>query len=272
MRSRAPRLSLAAALVALPLMLASTAKQPEVYIDVSRPSQVRELAFAVRGKIMDVTVEPGDSIEVGDELMKLDDAVQLATIDLAKAQYENDTRLQLARINLDYAKKELEIVQESSAAGGANQQDLREARLAVDRAEVELRAAELEQEERRITLEREQARLNEMRIISTIEGDVIDVAKREGETVDEQTPVLTVVQVDPLYIDVSVPVPVARDLEPGQSARVEWVDLVSEEPAEGSVLFISKAGDASVRGEVRVRVEVPNPSRLPSGAHARVTF
>ena len=158
--------------------------QPTQYTGVSRPSQVRDLAFSVRGKISEVLVEPGDAVTVGSQIMKLDDTVQLASVELAKAQFEDDTRLQLAQISLDFARHEYSLVEQSKADGGANEQDVREARFAVDRAEVERRAAELEMAQRRITLDREQARLEEMKILCTIEGDVINVSKREGETVD----------------------------------------------------------------------------------------
>lgn len=271
MRIRAILLTVLAGALVFTLAGGLTGTQPKAYTGVSRPAEVRELAFAVRGKIAEVYVEPGDQVKVGDQVMKLDDAVQRASLALAQAQQDDDTRLQLARLTLDFAKKEQELVEESSASGGANQQDVREAQFAVDRAKVELRAAELEAAQRRITVEREQARLDEMLMISTIDGDVINVSRREGETVDEQTSVVTIVQVNPLQIDVSVPVPLSRTLEVGQSASVEWLDIETDKPAEGKIIFISKAGEASVR-EVLIRIEVPNPELLPSGMHARVSF
>lgn len=242
-----------------------------IYTGVSRPATTRELAFAVRGKIGRVTVEPGDRVSVGQELMRLDDAVQVATLELADAQLADDTRLELARITVDFNAAELALVEKSQAGGGANEQDVRTARFNLKRAEVELRAAESEMLQRQLTQKREQARLDEMRIVSPIEGDVVRVDRREGETVDEQTPVITVVQVDPLRIDISVPVTVSQGLRTGQEARVEWLDVETDGPVTGKVIFVSRAGEASVR-QVLVRVEVPNERGLPSGMHARVSF
>jgi len=241
------------------------------YTGVSRPSQVRELAFAVRGKISQVLVHPGQRVEPGTELIRLDSAVQRAMLELAKVQAEDDTRLQLAQIGLDFRTNELKIVKQSEADGGANEQDVREATFNVDRARVELRAAQYEGQQRRLTVDREQAKLDERRILSPISGDVIKVSKHTGETVDELTSVVTVVQIDPLRIDVSVPVPVSRTIAEGDSAEVEWLDIASEHPVEGKVIFVSSAGEASVR-EVLIRIEIPNPDLLPSGMHARVSF
>ncbi|MFI4891947.1 MAG: efflux RND transporter periplasmic adaptor subunit [Phycisphaerales bacterium JB058] len=246
--------------------------QPErTYTGVSRPSSTRELAFAVRGKIAQVMVEPGDKVTTGQELVRLDDAVQQATLELADAQLEDDTRLELAQIALEHMAEELRLVEQSLKDGGANEQDVRTARFELARARVELRAAESEMLQRELTQKREQARLDEMRIVSPIDGDVVRVDRREGETVDEQTSVITVVQVEPLRIDVSVPVPVSQKLKIGQEASVEWLDIETEQPTIGKVIFISRAGEASVR-EVLVRIEVPNADGLPSGMHARVAF
>ena len=77
--------------------------------------------------------------------------------------------------------------------------------------------------------------------------------------------------VQPLRIDVSVPVPVSQKLKIGQEASVEWLDIETDQPTIGKVIFISRAGEASVR-EVLVRIEVPNEDGLPSGMHARVAF
>ena len=244
---------------------------PRSYTGVSRPSTTRELAFAVRGKIAQVTVEPGDRVTIGQELMRLDDAVQQATLELADAQLADDTRLELAQIALEFQAEELRLVEQSLKDGGANEQDVRTARFELARSKVELRAAESEMLQRGLTQKREQARLAEMRIVSPIDGDVVRVDRREGETVDEQTPVITVVQVEPLRIDVSVPVTVSRKLNIGQTADVRWLDIESEEPVTRNIIFISRAGEASVR-EVLVRIEVPNQTGLPSGMHARVTF
>ncbi|MCA9272143.1 MAG: efflux RND transporter periplasmic adaptor subunit [Phycisphaerales bacterium] len=274
MTNRNRWICLAALTTCLVLMLGLGAMLPQPersYTGVSRPFTTRELAFAVRGKIAAVMVEPGDRVETGQELMRLDDSVQQATLELAKAQLQDDTRLELAQIALEFKSEELRLVEDSLKNGGANEQDVRTARFELARAKVELRAAESEMLQRGLTEKREQARLDEMRIVCPIDGDVVRVDRREGETVDEQTSVITVVQVEPLRIDVSVPVPVSRRLQIGQAANVSWLDIETQEPAVGKVIFISRAGEASVR-EVLVRIEVPNADGLPSGMHARVSF
>ena len=78
-------------------------------------------------------------------------------------------------------------------------------------------------------------------------------------------------RIDPLWVDVHVSMGDALRLQQGQKAEVVWQDVDRDETATGQVIFISPAGNGGVR-QVMVRLEVPNPDRLPSGLHATVRF
>ncbi|MEO0631479.1 MAG: efflux RND transporter periplasmic adaptor subunit, partial [Planctomycetota bacterium] len=232
---------------------------------------VRELAFGVRGTVAETLVEPGDRVEAGDLLIRLDDRVQAAQVELSRSQAENDSTLQIATLTVEFRRDELEITKNSRAQGGANDQDVREAQFAYDRALIDLRAAEADMIARQLTLEREAARLDQMRIRAPITGDVIDTPKQAGETVDELTSVIALVNTDQLRIDITVPPGVAREMQVGDPATITWQDIDAAPSTDGRVIFIPATGDPSVR-QVAIRVEVPNPDRLPSGLHARVSF
>jgi multidrug efflux pump subunit AcrA (membrane-fusion protein) len=138
-------------------------------------------------------------------------------------------------------------------------------------AEIELAAAQTSLEEAALVLEREEARLAEMTLLSPIDGVVVDVHKRGGEAVDEQTTVVTVIQPNPLWIDVSVRTRDALRLRAGQPAEVVWQDVDGVAAMGGRVTYISPAGHAGAR-QVKVRVEVANEIGLPTGLHATVRF
>ena len=88
--------------------------------------------------------------------------------------------------------------------------------------------------------------------------------KDEGEFVSPTDPVvMRVVQLDPLLIVFSVPVPLANQLAAKEVVRVR-VESVSE-PIEGVVEFVSPNADAQ-SGTMRVRVRIANPGEsIPSG-------
>ncbi len=257
------------ALAALALTYQPTAQQS--YPGVSRPADVRELAFGVRGTVANTLVEPGDRVQPGQLLIRMDDSVQAAQVELAEAQAGDDSTMQIAALTVQFRKDELDITLNSRDQGGANDQDVREAQFAFDRAQLDLRAAEADMRSRELTLQRETARLDEMRILAPIAGDVVDAAKQAGETVDELTTVVTLVNIDQLHIDVTVPPALARRMSVGDPATVEWQDIEADLAQDARIIFIPATGDPSVR-QIAIRVEVPNPDRLPSGLHARVSF
>ncbi|MEO1717824.1 MAG: efflux RND transporter periplasmic adaptor subunit [Planctomycetota bacterium] len=260
--------------VALSCSLLQMPQQPDAarsYAGVSRPADVRELAFGIRGTVAETLVEPGDRVEPGDLLIRLDDRVQAAQVELSRSQAEDDSRLKIATLAVEFQRDELEITLNSRERGGAADQDVREAQFAYDRSLIDVKAAEADMVARNLTLERETARLDEMRILAPIAGDIVDTPKQTGETVDELTTVITLVNTDQLHIDVTVAPNTARAMSIGQPATVVWQDIDAEPVTDARVIFIPATGDPSVR-QVAVRVEVPNPDRLPSGLHARVSF
>lgn len=242
------------------------------YPAISRPSELRELAVAMRGRVDRVTVDPGDEVHVGDELLALEDAVQMRTIDLATLSANDDSAVRNALLTRDYWAEEVRLTKDSLSQGGASETELRDALHKLGQAELALEASRRQHEESQVELARERARLDEMRVVCPIDGRVLEVHKRKGETADEQTKVITVVSINPLWLEVNVPTRDALGLASGQTARVRWQDVGDAmPPMEGRVVFVSPAGHAGAR-QIQVRVEVPNPAGFPSGLHGDVWF
>jgi len=90
--------------------------------------------------------------------------------------------------------------------------------------------------------------------------------------------VVRLVQIDPLWIDVPVPIEKAKRLKPGDVVPVAFLRaegpagkeaFVEDERAEGKVIFVAAVSDAAAAA-LTVRVEVPNPKGRPAGEPVRV--
>lgn len=238
---------------------------------ISRPSDYRELAVAVRGRVDQVHVAAGDAVSTGQELLTLEDAVQRQTIELAKLSAGDDSSVRNAQLLRDHWAEEVRLTTESNQQGGASENELRDARLKLGQAEIALESSKIMLSEAAVELARELARLDEMRVVSPIEGTVLDIHKRRGETADEQTKVITVISTNPLWLEVNVPTRDAMRLRVGDSASVRWQDLEDTDIMDGRVIFVSPAGHAGAR-QIQVRVEVQNDLGLPSGLHSDIWF
>jgi RND family efflux transporter MFP subunit len=242
-----------------------------MYEGISRPSRSLDMAFAVRGKVGELLVDAGQRVEPGQKLVRLDDAVQRETVNLARHRAENQTQIDSAKKTLELREEDYKLILQAEKKSSASDTDIRTRRLQRDLAEINLQSETRTAQENAISLAREEASLAQMTMTSTIAGTVLEVHKRPGESVDELSKVITVVATDPLWLDVSVPVAAAQELAIGTSAVVTWQDLPAVGQSAGTVIFKSPVGDPGSR-KVVVRLEVPNPGHLPAGLHGEARF
>lgn len=92
-----------------------------------------------------------------------------------------------------------------------------------------------------------------------------------GEYAYEQAPVMTVAEIDPLHVEVYVPVDHYGSIETGMTSEVR-----PQEPIGGTydaeVTTVDRVFDAA-SGTFGVRLELPNPDyELPAGVRCRVRF
>lgn len=216
-------------------------------------------------------MQPGDRVKKDQPLFRLDDAVQRRSVEIAALNAQDDSKQRLARANLEFREEDLRITEDSAQRGGAAQQDLRDARFRKETAAIELVRAQHEHALDKATLLREQAQLDQMAILAPIDATVLEVKKRPGETVEETSPVLTIVNTDVLWLDVSLPTEKALQLRLGQDAQIRWDDLPGQAAMPGKIVFISPYGHGGAR-QITARVEMVNSANLPAGLHAKVSF
>lgn len=261
---------LACSFAALTLGFARQTAESTGYPCVSRPSDVRELGFSIRGKVGEVAITPGQAVTKGQPLVRLEDSVQRAIVAYTKLQAEDDSNIKLAQSDVDYRTKEHALIQQALGSNAGNDAQLREARYRLEQSTISLEAAMTQRQVRTTELARERAQLEQMVILAPIAGSILDVRKHPGETADEGTPVLTVVSIDPLWLDASVPIRDSANIAVGQPASVVFEDWDSK-PMAGKVIYKAAAGNAGAR-QVQIRIEIPNPAQIPSGMHGHLTL
>lgn len=243
----------------------------EGYPAISAPSQTITLAFVHSGALDRVPVVESQLVAPGDVIAQLDDRVQRFTVAAQGLAAEDQSAIEAARRRAELAKYDLENVKEMRGKGAAAPRELERAQAETALREIDISAAQRDREQARILLDRESATLNQMTLRSPIHGIVARVAVEQGETIEALQPVAHIVAIDPLWLDVAVPVRLGLMTETGSVAVVRWRDVPGDVPVEGRVLWVSPVADASASSIV-IRLEVDNPQRLPAGLHALVQF
>ncbi len=235
---------------------------------ITRPSKEASLSFELSGTVAEVLVKDGDRVSPGDVLVKLDDTVQRIKAKNLKADAENETSIKAAAARLAQSDVELKRLQDLARKNVATEWELEQAKLDKIIRELSLDLAKLELNKARIAYEQHLATLELMTLESGIDGVVETVDVEIGEAVDGLQPVVQIVKLDPLWIEVPVPIEQARSLKIRQQALAHINDGTE---LRGQIIHKSAVADAA-SATLTVRVEVANPQLRPAGEHVTVDF
>jgi len=260
-------------LIAVNLLLAMppAASHAQEIQAVTMPSANITLSFVVSGKIADILVKEGDTVEKGDLLAALHDDPERIQTEQLKVQAADRTRILSAKAELAQKMVDLEKFDAARKKGAVSEWEVEHLKLSVRMAELALQAATIEHEQYKRWHAQAVQQLARMRIVSPIPGRVEKVFVEVGEGVEKLGAVVELVRTDPLGLDVPVPLPQAQHLVAGQQAAVLFPGNPAGNPADGRIVYISSVADAA-SDTLRVRIEVGNPSERPAGERVTVKF
>ncbi len=207
------------------------------------PSEIVELSSQAPGIIEEVLVDRGDRVKKGQILVRLQAGVEKAAVDLAVARLEFGKRK--VQRNEELYQKQLISIHDK------------------DEMETEVRLTELQ-------LRDATEKLKLRTIASPVDGVVVKRKLSPGEYVGEGS-IMTIARVDPINVEIVVPVAMYRKIRTGMLAEVR-----PEAPAggiyRGKVVVVDEVIDAA-SGTFGVRVELPNPDhRISAGLNCTVRF
>jgi len=237
---------------------------------VTRPSADVTLSFVQPGRIAQLHFQEGDSVEAGQVLVQEDDGVEKAQLAQLKAESDNLTQIRAAEASLAQKRIDLEKLRTAAEHNAATPLEVQHAQLEVRIAELSLEMARFEHEQAGRKCRQQEILVKQMQLASPIDGRIEKVHVEAGESVNALADVVQVVQIDPLWIDVPVPLAQALTLRTNQAARVAFSGA-EDAALSGRITFIGAVADAG-SDTLRVRVAVPNEAGRPAGEHVVVTF
>jgi biopolymer transport protein ExbD len=112
-----------------------------------------------------------------------------------------------------------------------------------------------------------------MKITSPIDGKVQKIFQQAGEAPEAHARIIRVVKLDPLWVDVPMPISQAASTQVGRQAIINFpaYGKADPRPQTGKVIFIAPIEEAASQ-TVTVRVEVPNANQRRAGERVNVQF
>ena len=237
------------------------------------PWQVIEIRSPAEGLIDKITVQRGDVIRKGQLLVELQSAAERSTVDAARYRAQMEGRVASAQNRLDFANKKLkrsiELSEQNFVAAQAKDEAEAEKRL----AESEFQDAAESRELAKIEHRRAQDLLNLRSLQSPINGVVVERMLNVGDIAEAgsgRKPILKVAQIDPLRVEVLLPVEAFGKMQIGMHGEVVAEGFAGRQTA--TVKVVDRVFDAA-SGTFGVRLELSNPGgKLPSGLRCQVEF
>ena len=265
--------------VALVLVAPSArAEQPQVpgpeqsgYECVIEPQQVVKVASPVVGVIARLDVDRGDVVHKGQILGMLENGVETAMLALAQARATNKSPVKSAEARLQYLRLKHARVEALQKKSISSLEALQEAEAAVHVAEWQLKEAELAIEIARLEFQQAEEIVNQRTLRSQINGVVVERLLYPGEYRNEQTPILTLAEIDQLRVEVFLPITLYNEIHVGGRAEVRLEPPIGGAYA-ATVTVVDRVLDAA-SGTFGVRLALPNPELLlPAGIRCKIVF
>jgi RND family efflux transporter MFP subunit len=238
---------------------------------VIEPQQIVKLASPVVGVIGRLDVDRGDVVREGQIVGKLEDGVEAATLALAKARATNEYLSKSIEARLQYLRSKYNRASTLYKKAVTSEAAVEEADAAAKVAEQQLKEADLKREIAYLEVRRAEEILKQRTLRSPIDGVVVERLLVPGEYQNEQSPILTLAQINKLRVEVFVPTSYYGQILNGSKAHVR-----PEKPIGGTydatVKVVDRVLDAA-SGTFGVRLALPNPDlRLPAGIRCKVRF
>jgi membrane fusion protein, multidrug efflux system len=234
-------------------------------------SATLKIGAPVPGLIRNVMVDRGDVVRQGQVLAQLENDVEEAAVAAARSRAENDNPVSSGQARVEFLHRKFKRMETlrvnntvTEAAYDEAKTDERVAILALKEAELNLDIAKSE-------LRRAEGMLRQRIILSPLDAVVTERVLGPGEYRTEQAHIFVLARMNPLYVEVFVPLALFGQARPGMVAEVE-----PEAPVAGryraTVTVVDTLFDAS-SGTFGVRLSLPNPDLgLPGGLRCKIRF
>lgn len=238
---------------------------------VVQPSAIVDLGSAVPGLLANTSYDRSDFVQAGTVLARLESGVEEVALAIAETAATSSTAIELRELSASFGDRTLKrnqsLLKSKSISAQAMDQMVTEAAI----AELQVRQ---EREGRDIALlEVEHAReiLKRRVLTSPIDGSIMQRFKSAGEYVDSE-PVFRIAQLNPLHVEVIVPIEYLNSLQTGLragvtiaapgfedkvlDAQVHRIDTVADAAsATYGVLLVLDNPDLTIPGGVRCLVD-----------------
>ncbi|HEX5122336.1 MAG TPA: efflux RND transporter periplasmic adaptor subunit [Rhodanobacteraceae bacterium] len=192
-----------------------------------------DLALDIAGLVTKVNLKSGDEVKEGQVLLQLRDSEDVAQLNQLQASAA------LASVTFDRAKQQLAVQ-------------------AISKADYDTAAADLKAKQ--AAVQQQEVNVSKKQLRAPFSGRAGIITVNPGAYLNSGTTIVTVQQLDPIFVDFHLPQRNLAELKVGQKVLLK-LDAFKGKTFEGTLSAISPKVDNDTRN-VQVEASVPNPDKL----------
>lgn len=237
---------------------------------VINPSMIADLGSAEDGVLEVIQVDRSDLVHKGDVVAILESGVELAALELSRSRASLTAELDLRRVNAEFVNRQQRRTESLNQKNVISINEIDQNNTEATVSLIEYRQAKENLSLASLEKSRAEALLKRRTIRSPFMGVVTERFKSIGEYVNDQ-PIVRLAKLDPLHVEVLVPVEQAGQLRQGMFADI-WSDALGDHRWQAEVSRIDQVADVA-SGTLGVRLILPNPKyKIRAGVRCRVAF
>ena len=222
------------------------------------------------GRVESIAVKVGDVVQKDQVLFSLDKSDMQASYDQAVAGLKMaEANYQINKDKLDNAKIQLERYKQLYEIGAISMAELEQFELQASDATI--MTVEAQRDQARAQYDAAAKSYHDLDVKSPIDGIVTSLNVRVGDMATNAAPVAMVVDMDNVYVEVSVSEKVINSIDSSREVQVEIASAFSG-AVKGKIDGLSLAADART-GKYMLKINIPNEKHLvKAGMFARVVL
>ncbi len=237
-------------------VLGQDSEEQYAYDGFLEPSDDVMVSAVEIGRLEKVNVKVGDRVTAGQELARLEDTIQVVSLEAAEQLASMHGELDAAAAERRYSQSRVEQLRALVRSGNARPDELTRAETDYEITQARHLAAEESHATRALDVKRNQIQLERRRVISPITGVVSGVLREPGEYVSPgDSAIFRVISKAELIAVFNLPAADAMQLQVGQSVPLKPRTIPST--VSGIIESISPLIDGE-SGTVAVRVRLNN--------------
>ncbi|GIW73690.1 MAG: hypothetical protein KatS3mg103_0212 [Phycisphaerales bacterium] len=213
------------------------------------------LGASLDTQVLEVLAQEGQRVRANEPIVRLDDRVARASLDLAQHEAQQTARVQRARLAVEQAQRVLGRLEQAFERGAATEEEVASARIQAQIAQAEHREAVEESTAAALRLQQAKAQAERYTLRAPFEAVVLRVHVEEGAVVRTGDPIAELADVHDLRVDLFLPASTAAAIAVGQRYA-----LAFGEPTDRVYFGVVRTIEPRIEptsGTVRVRFDLP---------------